>query len=41
LPRTITIESNADAAQLSKALKVVSLVDAFTAGDSALKDATR
>lgn len=39
-PRTITIESNADTARISKALKVVSLIDAFATNDSAPKDAT-
>jgi beta-mannosidase len=40
-PRTITVDSTADATQISKALKVASLVDAFAAPDSAPKEATK
>jgi beta-mannosidase len=40
-PRTITIDSAADAAQISKTLKVVSLVDAFAPAAGAPKDATK
>ncbi len=40
-PRTITIDSPADATQISAALKVVSLVDAFATSESAPKNATK